>query len=236
MDKPLLMRLENVSKQYHMGEVVVDALQPSSLDIYVGELIVVLGPSGSGKSTLLNLMGGMDRPSDGKIFFGKQDVSAADEGELTNFRRQQVGFVFQFYNLIPDLTAAENVALAASLIKEPMSVSAVLEEVGLSARAKHFPAHLSGGEQQRVSIARAIVKRPPLLLCDEPTGALDYQTGISILALLRQITSTVGSTVIIVTHNTAIAAMADRVVRMRSGIIAEVTSNDIPLAPERIEW
>jgi len=215
---------------------VVDALQPSSLDIYVGELIVVLGPSGSGKSTLLNLMGGMDRPSDGKIFFGKQDVSAADEGELTNFRRQQVGFVFQFYNLIPDLTAAENVALAASLIKEPMSVSAVLEEVGLSARAKHFPAHLSGGEQQRVSIARAIVKRPPLLLCDEPTGALDYQTGISILALLRQITSTVGSTVIIVTHNTAIAAMADRVVRMRSGIIAEVTSNDIPLAPERIEW
>lgn len=236
MDKPLLMRLENVSKQYHMGEVVVDALQPSSLDIYVGELIVVLGPSGSGKSTLLNLMGGMDRPSDGKIFFGQQDVSAADEGELTNFRRQQVGFVFQFYNLIPDLTAAENVALAASLIKEPMSVSAVLEEVGLSARAKHFPAHLSGGEQQRVSIARAIVKRPPLLLCDEPTGALDYQTGISILALLRQITSTVGSTVIIVTHNTAIAAMADRVVRMRSGIIAEVTSNDIPLAPERIEW
>lgn len=236
MDKPLLMRLENVSKQYHMGEVVVDALQPSSLDIYAGELIVVLGPSGSGKSTLLNLMGGMDRPSDGKIFFGKQDISAADEGNLTNFRRQQVGFVFQFYNLIPDLTAAENIALAASLIKEPMPVSTVLDEVGLSERANHFPAQLSGGEQQRISIARAIAKKPPLLLCDEPTGALDYQTGISILALLRQITGTVGSTVIIVTHNTAIAAMADRVVRMRSGNIAEITSNDTPLDPERIEW
>jgi len=236
MDKPLLMRMDNVSKQYHMGEIVVDALQPSCLDIYAGELIVVLGPSGSGKSTLLNLMGGMDRSSGGRIIFGNREISAAGDGELTSFRRERVGFVFQFYNLIPDLTAYENVALAASLIKDPMPVSAVLSEVGLAQRANHFPAQLSGGEQQRVSIARAIVKKPPLLLCDEPTGALDFQTGISILALLRQITTTIGSTVIIVTHNTAIAAMADRVVRMRSGIIAEISYNETPLDPERIEW
>lgn len=236
MDKPPLMRLENVSKQYSMGEVVVDALQPSCLEIYPGELLVILGPSGSGKSTLLNLMGGMDRSSGGDIFFGNQEISSAAEAELTAFRREQVGFVFQFYNLIPDLTAAENVALAAGLIKNPLPVSSVLGEVGLAERADHFPSQLSGGEQQRVSIARAIVKKPPLLLCDEPTGALDYQTGITILALLRQITHTIGSTVIIVTHNTAIAAMADRVVRMSSGVIVEITANDTPLSPERIEW
>lgn len=236
MDKTVLMRLEGVSKQYKMGEVVVDALQPSDLDIYAGELIVVLGPSGSGKSTLLNLMGGMDYSSTGKIFFRDHEISRDDEKGLTAYRRQQVGFVFQFYNLIPDLTAAENIALAAGLIDEALPVSTVLSQVGLSERANHFPAQLSGGEQQRVSIARAIVKKPSLLLCDEPTGALDYQTGISILALLRTITSTIGSTVIIVTHNSAIAAMADRVVRMRSGVIVEISSNAAPLDPERIEW
>lgn len=236
MDKTILMRLEGVSKQYNMGEVVVDALQPSDLDIYAGELIVVLGPSGSGKSTLLNLMGGMDYSSTGKIFFRDHEISRDDEKGLTAYRRQQVGFVFQFYNLIPDLTAAENIALAAGFIGDALPVSTVLSQVGLSERANHFPAQLSGGEQQRVSIARAIVKKPPLLLCDEPTGALDYQTGISILALLRTITSTIGTTVIIVTHNSAIAAMADRVVRMRSGVIVEISSNAAPLDPERIEW
>lgn len=236
MDKPPLMRLENVSKQYPMGEVVVDALQPSCLEIYPGELLVILGPSGSGKSTLLNLMGGMDRPTSGKVYFGQQEISSAGEAAMTTYRRESVGFIFQLYNLIPDLTAAENVALAAGLIKNPLSVDTVLTQVGLAERADHFPAQLSGGEQQRVSIARAIVKNPPLLLCDEPTGALDYQTGISILALLRQISNTLGSTVIIVTHNSAISAMADRVVRMRSGNIVEIISNDTPLDPERIEW
>jgi len=236
MDKTPLMRLENISKQYHMGEVVVDALQPSSLEVYPGELLVILGPSGSGKSTLLNLMGGMDNPTSGKIFFGPKEIGSAGEAALTAYRRESVGFIFQLYNLIPDLTAAENVALAASLIKNPLPVPTVLAEVGLAERANHFPGQLSGGEQQRVSIARAIVKHPPLLLCDEPTGALDFGTGITILSLLRQITATLGSTVIIVTHNTAIAAMADRVVRMRSGNIIEISSNDTPLDPERIEW
>lgn len=236
MEKTPLMRLENVSKQYHMGEVVVDALQPSSLEVYPGELLVILGPSGSGKSTLLNLMGGMDRPTSGRIFFGPREISSAGEADLTAYRRESVGFIFQLYNLIPDLTASENIALAASLIKNPLPVETVLAQVSLSSRANHFPAQLSGGEQQRVSIARAIVKNPPLLLCDEPTGALDFGTGISILSLLRQITADLGSTVIIVTHNNAISAMADRVVRMRSGNIAEISSNDTPLDPERIEW
>lgn len=236
MEKTPLIHLDNISKQYHMGEVVVDALQPSSLDIFPGELVVVLGPSGSGKSTLLNLMGGMDTSSAGHIFFNGQDISIAGENRLTAYRRDKVGFVFQFYNLIPDLTAAENIALAARLIRDPLPVATVLTEVGLADRADHFPAQLSGGEQQRVSIARAIVKKPPLLLCDEPTGALDYQTGISILTLLRQITDNMGSAVVIVTHNTAIAAMADRVVRMRSGTIIEISSNEHPLDPERIEW
>ncbi|MEN6326151.1 MAG: ABC transporter ATP-binding protein [Syntrophomonas sp.] len=236
MEKPLLMRLENVSKQYHMGEVIVEALKNTSLDIYEGELLVILGPSGSGKSTLLNLLGGMDKPSSGQIFFNSQELSTADEQDLTMYRRREIGFVFQFYNLIPDLTAAENIALAAELVDDALSLDEALKGVGLLERSRHFPAQLSGGEQQRISIARALVKKPRLLLCDEPTGALDYQTGKSILELLEKVKREFGSTVIIVTHNTAIAEMAERVIRMRSGLIIETIVNENPLPPERIEW
>jgi len=219
-----------------MGEIRVEALKESSLDIYRGEILVILGPSGSGKSTLLNLIGGMDRPSNGDIVYKNRHLSQASDQQLTQFRRHEIGFVFQFYNLISDLTAEENVALAAELVKNPLPTREVLSQVGLEQRRDHFPSQLSGGEQQRVSIARAMVKNPTLLLCDEPTGALDFQTGISILQLLKQTRDTMGSTVILVTHNTAIGAMADRLVRMRSGEIAEIIVNESPLPPERIEW
>lgn len=236
MEKPVLMRLENVSKQYHMGEIIVEALKETSLDIYEQELLVILGPSGSGKSTLLNLLGGMDKPSSGQIFFNGKELSTADEQDLTMYRRREIGFVFQFYNLIPDLTAAENVSLASELVDDALSLDEALRGVGLLERSRHFPAQLSGGEQQRISIARALVKKPRLLLCDEPTGALDYQTGKGILELLEKVKEEFGSTVIIVTHNTAIAGMAERVIRMRSGIIIETIANENPLPPERIEW
>ncbi|MDD2620349.1 MAG: ABC transporter ATP-binding protein [Syntrophomonadaceae bacterium] len=236
MEKPVLMRLENVSKQYQMGEVVVEALKETSLNIYEGEILVIVGPSGSGKSTLLNLVGGMDKPSSGQIFFNGKELSLASDQDLTMYRRQEIGFVFQFYNLIPDLTAAENVALAAELVEESLMIDDALHGVGLLERSQHFPAQLSGGEQQRVSIARALVKKPRFLLCDEPTGALDYQTGKSILGLLDRVKRELGSTVVIVTHNTAIAAMAERVIRMRSGEIIEILVNENPLPPERIEW
>lgn len=236
MKPSVLMHLEQVSKQYQMGEVRVDALLESSLDIIEGELMIIVGPSGSGKSTLLNLVGGMDHPSTGKVLYQQQDLGQAEDKDLTYYRRTQVGFVFQFYNLIPDLTAEENVALAAELVDDPLPVMEVLEMVGLKERNRHFPSQLSGGEQQRVAIARAVVKKPRLLLCDEPTGALDYETGKSILSLLGRVNQELSSTVVIVTHNTAIAMMAQRVVRMRSGSIVELTENPEPLAPERIEW
>lgn len=236
MNKRVLMKLERVSKTYIMGEVQVKALKETSLDIYEGELLVILGPSGSGKSTLLNIIGGMDIPSAGSVSFYGEDLSQAGDNRLTAYRRNEVGFVFQFYNLIPDLTAGENVALAAGLVNEPLETPAVIKEVGLEERINHFPSQLSGGEQQRVSIARAMVKNPRLLLCDEPTGALDHQTGKLILGLLAAINRDRGSTVIIVTHNTGIGAMADRVVRMRSGQIAEIAENRQPVSPERIDW
>lgn len=236
MDKSILMQLQNVTKTYVLGEIKVEALKETNLDIYQGEILVILGPSGSGKSTLLNLIGGMDKPSTGDIFFLDRNLSHASDRDLTLFRRREIGFVFQFYNLVSDLTARENVALAASLVSKPLDSREVLDQVGLADRGDHFPSQLSGGEQQRVSIARAIVKNPTLLLCDEPTGALDYQTGISILELLKQARQTMGSTVILVTHNTAIGAMADRMVRMRSGSVADIIINESPVPPERIEW
>ncbi len=236
MERKVLMSLEKIKKTYDMGEVKVEALKESSLDIYEGEVLVILGPSGSGKSTLLNIMGGMDLPTSGEIIFNGDKLSKASEAVLTQYRRNQVGFVFQFYNLIPDLTARENVELAAHLVKNPLPIEGTLIEVGLEGRLDHFPSQMSGGEQQRVSIARAIVKNPRILLCDEPTGALDYETGILILGVLKKINVEKGCTVILITHNMAIGEMGDRVVRMRSGEIGSVTENPNPLPPERIEW
>jgi len=235
-DASVLMSLENVSRTFVMGEVEVVALRDISLQIKAGEILVILGPSGSGKSTLLNIVGGMDRPSTGRVIYQGEDLSRVSDSRLGRFRRHEVGFVFQFYNLIPDLTARENVEIAASLAKNPAVVDQVLEEVGLRDRADHFPSQLSGGEQQRVSIARAMVKNPRLLLCDEPTGALDHQTGSLVLSLLADISRARGSAVVIVTHNTAIGDMADRVIRMRSGVLVEITQNPEPLSPERISW
>lgn len=240
MTKEVILHLDRVSMTYVMGEVTVEALKPSSLEIYAGEILVILGPSGSGKSTLLNIIGGMDLPTSGQVFLTaeslNENLSQADDARLTLYRRKQIGFVFQQYNLIPDLTARENVELAAHLVEHPLKAEDILQEVGLEERIDHFPSQMSGGEQQRVAIARAAVKSPPLLLCDEPTGALDYQTGILILGLLAKICRDRGSTVIIVTHNTAIGAMADRVVRMRSGEIVEIAENPEPISPERVEW
>ncbi len=236
MKKNVLMKLDRITRTYQMGEVSVHALKETSLDILEGELLVILGPSGSGKSTLLNIIGGMDSPSSGEIFFGQENLSRAGDQQLTRYRREEVGFVFQFYNLIPDLTAGENVELAAGLVENPLSVAEILKEVGLEERVDHFPSQLSGGEQQRVAIARAAVKRPRLLLCDEPTGALDQKIGQTVLCLLSRINREQGSTVVIVTHNTPISAMAHRVVRMSSGTIAEIIENKNPLPAERIEW
>lgn len=236
MDKNVLMKLDRVTKTYTMGEVTVEALKETSLEVYEGELLVILGPSGSGKSTLLNIMGGMDLPSSGEVFFGSDNMSKAGEAKLTRYRRGAVGFVFQFYNLIADLTARENVELAANLVDKPLPTAEVLREVGMETRMDHFPAQLSGGEQQRVSIARAVVKNPRLLLCDEPTGSLDSQTGRLILAMLLHVNQEYNSTVVIVTHNAVIGDMAHRVLRMSSGRIVEVIKNESPLPPERIEW
>lgn len=236
MSEKVLMKLTGITRTFFMGEVIVNALNETSLDIYEGELLVILGPSGSGKSTLLNIMGGMDLPTTGEVIFDGENLSHATESRLTGYRRREVGFVFQFYNLIPDLTAGENVEMAARLVEDPLLVTDMLKEVGLADRIDHFPSQLSGGEQQRVAIARAAVKKPRLLLCDEPTGALDHLTGKSMLGLLQKVNREQGSTVVIVTHNTPISAMAHRVVRMSSGSIAEITVNHSPLPPERIDW
>jgi len=235
-EETVLLELREVSRFYRMGEVTVEALKDVSLVLRAGELVVVLGPSGSGKSTLLNILGGMDLPTQGQVFWKGEELTRAGESRLTRYRREEVGFIFQFFNLIPDLTARENVELAAALVEDPLPVEEVLEEVGLKEQMDHFPSQLSGGEQQRVAIARALVKNPRLLLCDEPTGALDYQMGKTVLGLLARVNRERSTTVVIVTHNTAIGAMGKRMVRMRSGQIAEITENASPLPPERIEW
>ena len=232
----LLMQLNNVSRTYMMGEVKVQALSPVDLEIYQGELMVILGPSGSGKSTMLNILGGMDTPDSGQAVFKGLDLAEADDNMLTEYRRREVGFVFQFYNLIPDLTARENVEMAANLVENPLSAERVLEQFGLGDRMDHFPSQMSGGEQQRVSIARALVKNPQLLLCDEPTGALDFETGKNVLSLLEKVNREWNTTVVIVTHNTPLADMAHRVIKMRSGKIIDISKNQSPLSPELIEW
>jgi len=225
-----------LTKVYKMGEIEVPALRGVDLDIYASEFVVLLGPSGSGKSTLLNILGGLDRPTAGTARWHDRELSRASEAELTRYRREHVGFVFQFYNLIPSLTARENVALVTEMAKDPMAPEEALAMVGLADRLDHYPAQLSGGEQQRVAIARAICKRPDVLLCDEPTGALDYATGKVVLAAIVRINRELGTTAAVITHNAPIAHLADRVLRMADGRIAEVTVNATKLTPEDIAW
>ena len=227
---------ENVKKVYNSGEVAVTALHDVSFTIGRGEICVIVGESGAGKTTLLNILGGMDSLTEGKILVDGAEVSAYSKKQLTAFRRTEVGFVFQFYNLIPNLTALENVEIAAKLSKNALPPEQVLEQVGLADRAGNFPAQLSGGEQQRVAIARALAKNPRLLLCDEPTGALDYHTGKAILKLLQDTCRSTGMTVIIITHNKARCDMADRVVRVKSGTVQSVTVNETAVPVEEIEW
>jgi putative ABC transport system ATP-binding protein len=226
-----VFRARQLTKIYRMGEVEVYALRSVDLDLYRGEFVVLLGPSGSGKSTLLNILGGLDVPTSGTVTFFEHDLTVEDDRELTRFRREHVGFVFQFYNLIPSLTARENVALVTEIAALPMDPDEALRLVGLGDRLDHFPAQLSGGEQQRVAIARAIAKRPEVLLCDEPTGALDFQTGKLVLEALARVNRELGATTAVITHNAAIAAMADRVVRLRSGEIVEVHRNATRASP-----
>jgi putative ABC transport system ATP-binding protein len=236
MSADSIFKLESVSKIYKMGEVGVRALIGAELNIKSGELVVVLGPSGSGKSTLLNILGGMDTATSGRVFFQDNDISKYNDNQLTLFRRKNIGFVFQFYNLMPNLTARENIELATEISDNPVNIEEVLEKVGLEDRADHFPSQMSGGEQQRVAIARAVAKNPDVLLCDEPTGALDYNTGKLVLKLLRDINKETGKTVIIITHNQPIADMASRLIKMRSGEVVENYYNDSPIDPELIEW
>ena len=231
-----LFEARGLSKIYVVGEVVVHALAGVDLDLYRGELVVLLGPSGSGKSTLLNILGGLDVPTSGCVRFLHHDLTNAGEEALTRFRREHVGFVFQFYNLIPSLTARENVALVTEISPRPMPPEEALERVGLGDRLDHFPAQLSGGEQQRVAIARAVAKRPDVLLCDEPTGALDCETGKRVLEVLARANEELGTTTAVITHNAAIAGMADRVVRMRSGAIVEMRRNECRVSPATLEW
>jgi len=231
-----LLQLEDVSRSYQMGQVEVKALTGVTLNIVRGEFMVILGPSGSGKTTLLNLIGGIDSPTSGKITVDGIEITALDEKGLTGYRRDHIGFVFQFFNLIPTLTAKENVEFAAELVEKPRDVMEVLELVGLKERADHYPSELSGGEQQRVAIARAMVKDPPILLCDEPTGELDFETGKHILTAMRRINEVDHKTVLLVTHNTAIGEIAYRVIRLRSGEIVEVRQNPSPADPQELRW
>ena len=230
------VEFHNVEKTYHLGEVDIHALHDASFQVEKGELVVIVGPSGAGKTTLLNILGGMDTLSSGKVFLDGREISALNKKQLTEYRRHDVGFVFQFYNLIGNLTALENVELANQICKDPLDARQILTEVGLGDRMKNFPSQLSGGEQQRVAIARALAKNPKLLLCDEPTGALDYQTGKAILQLLQDTARKSGMTVVIITQNSALTAMADRVIRVKSGTVASMTMNANPQNIAEIEW
>ena len=227
---------ENVGKIYKTGDVEVEALKGVDFEIEKGEICVVVGQSGAGKTTLLNILGGMDTLTSGRVLLDDRDISALNDKDMATYRRLDIGFVFQFYNLIPNLTALENVEIASQLSPKPLNSRKVMEVVGLKERMNNFPAQLSGGEQQRVAIARALAKNPKLLLCDEPTGALDYETGKAILKLLQETSRRTGMTVVILTHNSALTAMADRVVRVKNGTVASVTMNDEPTPVELIEW
>lgn len=230
------VKLENVSKIYGSKEVKIVAVDEISFEIAEGEFVVIVGPSGAGKTTVLNILGGMDKATSGKVLVDGHDIAGYTNKQLTAYRREDIGFVFQFYNLVPNLTALENVELALQICKNPLDAKTVLSEVGLKDRLGNFPAQLSGGEQQRVSIARALAKNPKLLLCDEPTGALDYQTGKAILKLLQDMCREKGMTVIVITHNSALTPMADRVIKIKNGKVSRMTLNDNPTPVEEIEW
>jgi len=232
----LTLKARGLTKSYQTGEVVVQALRGVDMELYQGELVVLLGPSGSGKSTLLNILGGLDVPTAGSVCFRDHDLTAADERARTRYRREHVGFVFQFYNLVPSLTARENVALVTEIAAHPMAAEDALALVGLAERMDHFPAQLSGGEQQRVAIARAIAKRPEILLCDEPTGALDSDTGILVLEAIGQVNRELGTTTAVITHNTVVGDIADRVLRMADGRIASSSSNAVRRSPRELSW
>lgn len=231
-----VIRAQGLTKTYQMGEVRISALRGVDLTLYRGEFVVMLGASGSGKSTLLNILGGLDQPSEGELYFGEQCLSQASERVLTRYRRDHIGFVFQFYNLIPSLTARENVAMVTDISTHPMPAEDALALVGLENRVDHFPAQMSGGEQQRVAIARAVAKRPDILLCDEPTGALDSQTGVRVLAALESANKEMGSTTVVITHNEGIAAMADRVLRLKDGVIIDEQRNVNKVFASALNW
>lgn len=230
------MRLVEVGRTYQMGEVSVEVLKHVSLEIRAGEFLSVVGPSGSGKTTILNLVGGLDRPTVGRVWYQDRELTTATAAELTRYRREEVGFVFQFYNLVPNLTARENILVSTEISANPRDVDETLRLVGLAERMHHFPSQLSGGEQQRVAIARAVAKNPALLLCDEPTGALDFATGKLVLRLLVDLNRDLGKTVVVITHNAALAHVADRVIHLRSGEISDVVENATPVAPEDVVW
>ena len=230
------VKLENITKIYHMGEVEIRAVDGIDFSIQKGEFVVIVGPSGAGKTTVLNILGGMDTASGGRITVDGQDITKYSERQLTGYRRDDIGFVFQFYNLIPNLTALENVEMALQICRNPLDARAVLKEVGLEERMDNFPAQLSGGEQQRVSIARALAKNPKLLLCDEPTGALDYNTGKAILKRLQEMCREKGMTVIVITHNSALAPMADRLIKIKNGKVSSMKVNENPISIDEIEW
>ncbi|MCL2420956.1 MAG: ABC transporter ATP-binding protein [Defluviitaleaceae bacterium] len=232
----VIMQVRDVTKEYVMGEVVVHALRGVSFDLYAGEFVVVLGPSGSGKSTVLNIIGGIDKPTAGTVMFNNKDLASASDKEVTAFRRSGVGFVFQFYNLIPNLTARENIALASELSDDPIPPDELLEAVDLTDRGGSFPSQMSGGQQQRIAIARAVSKNPYILLCDEPTGALDFSTGIQVLRILKDFNEKYKKTVVIITHNAAIGQMGNRVFHVKDGLIDRIDVVENPVAPEEVNW
>ncbi len=236
LEETLVFRASGITKVYDMGEVQVHALRGVDLELHRSELMVLLGPSGSGKSTLVNILGGLDTATSGEVFYGDVELTAADDRALTRYRRHHVGFIFQFYNLIPSLTARENVAVVTEIADDPMDPADALALVGLDERLDHFPAQMSGGEQQRVAIARAIAKRPQVLLCDEPTGALDSATGVVVLEALELINREIGTTTVVITHNAVVAGMADRVLHLSDGVVARVETNDTKISPRDMHW
>ena len=231
-----ILKVNNLHKQYQVGEVIIPVLRGISCSLYEGEFVVILGPSGSGKSTMLNMIGGIDSPTEGEIIYGEKNISAASDKELTKYRSSAIGFVFQFYNLLQNLTARENIELAANLSENPLDINELLDKIGMREREGNFPAQMSGGEQQRIAIARAIAKNPSLLLCDEPTGALDSGTGVQVIRLLKDFNTIYKKTIAVITHNSAMGAIADRVFYIKDGLIDKIVENKNPIQPEEVEW